>query len=124
MVETSVRETLEKVRRALRRGKRGMETLPFHLALESLAAEFRALGGPEVNLSFRPDGESVADLSPRVREALFRTVQEALTNAVRHGKARRVVIRRRPAGRGFTLPSGTTAMAPMPFPPAWAFRAW
>lgn len=98
MVETSIRETLDRVRRALRRGKRGLETLPFHLALESLAAEFRALGGPEVSLSFRPDGESVADLSPRVREALVRTVQEALTNAVRHGRARRVEIRAEASG--------------------------
>ena len=71
LVEKNVRETLQQVRYALRRGKRGIETLPLHLALESLAAEFRALGGPEVILTFRPDGESVSDLSPGVREALF-----------------------------------------------------
>lgn len=98
LVENSVRETLQQVREALRRGKRGIQTLPLHLALESLAAEFRALGGPEVNLRFRPDGESVSDLSPQVREALFRTVQEALTNAVRHGKARHVEIEAEASG--------------------------
>lgn len=98
LVENSVRETLQQVREALRRGKRGIQALPLHLALESLAAEFRALGGPEVNLRFRPDGESVSDLSPQVREALFRTVQEALTNAVRHGKARHVEIEAEASG--------------------------
>lgn len=98
LVEKSVRETLERVRHALRRGQRGIEALPLHLALESLAAEFRAFGGPEVSVSFRPDGESVSDLSPEVREALLRTVQEALTNSVRHGKARHIEIEAEAAG--------------------------
>lgn len=98
LVEQSIRETLQKVRQALRRGRRGVESLPLHLALESLAAEFRALGGPEVSLTFRPDGESVSDVSPQVGEALFRTAQEALTNAVRHGKARRVEIEAQVSG--------------------------
>ena len=98
LVERSVRETLESVRHALHRGKRGAEALPLHRALESLAAEFRALGGPEVTLVFRPDGDSVSDLSPEVRDALFRTVQEALTNSVRHGNARHVVIEAEASG--------------------------
>ena len=92
LVEKNVRETLQEVRHALRRGKRSREALPLHLALESLVAEFRAVGGPEVTLSFRPDGESVSDLGPDVKEALYRTAQEALTNSVRHGKARHVEI--------------------------------
>lgn len=98
LVEENVRETLQEVRHALRRGKRGIEMLPLHLALESLVAEFRALGGPEVTLTFRPDGESVSDLSPEVREALFRTAQEALTNSVRHGKAQHIEIEAEASG--------------------------
>lgn len=98
LVEQNVRETLQEVRRALRRSRRGVEALPLHLALESLVAEFRALGGPEVTLTFRPDGESISDVSAEVREALFRTVQEALTNSVRHGKAQHVVVEAEASG--------------------------
>lgn len=97
-VEESVRGTLEQVRGALRRGPRGFDSLPLHLALESLAAELRAAGGPEVTLSFHPDGETVSDVSAPVREALVRTVQEAFTNSVRHGLARHIAVEVEVAG--------------------------
>lgn len=92
LVEKSLRDTLEHVRVALRQGAQRRGHLPLHLALESLITDFKSAGGPEVTVSFNPDAESVSDVSPPVAQALYRTAQEALTNAVRHGQARRITV--------------------------------
>lgn len=91
-VEQSVRETLGRVRRALQRGQRDHMDLALSVALENLVDDFAAAGGPEVALRFEPDAESVSDLAPNVAEVVYRTVQEALTNAVRHGRASRIQV--------------------------------
>lgn len=90
--EVNIRSTLEQVRHALRRGPRRRGQLPLHLALESLVADFAAAGGPEVELALRPDPESVSDVPTDVADVLYRTTQEALTNAVRHGRATRIQV--------------------------------
>lgn len=89
-IEDHIRGTLDQVRQALRRGPRRRSLLPLHAALEALAADFAAAGGPEVHLVLRPDPESVSDVSADVADVLYRTAQEALTNAVRHGRATRI----------------------------------
>lgn len=86
-VETNIRSTLEQVRHALRHGPRRRGQLPLHLALESLVADFAAAGGPQVDLVLLPDPDSVSNVSADVADVLYRTTQEALTNAVRHGRA-------------------------------------
>lgn len=92
LIEQSIKDTLGQVRRSLRRGRHAGEPLSLSDALESLVADFRAAEGPDVELSFQPDAKATAGLVHDVAEALYRTAQEALTNAVRHGKARRVQI--------------------------------
>lgn len=87
LVEQNVRGTLDQVRQLLRRGRRDLHELTLPAALENLAADFEAAGGPKVELVFLPDPASVADLSPQVTEVLYRAAQEAMTNAVRHGRA-------------------------------------
>lgn len=86
-VENNIRGTLEQVRHALRREPRRRGHLPLHMALDGLVADFTAAGGPEVELVLRPDPESVSDVPLEVADVLYRTTQEALTNAVRHGRA-------------------------------------
>lgn len=102
-VEAHIRGTLDQVRHALRRGPRRRGQLPLHTALESLAADFAAAGGPRVELVFRPDPESVSDVPSDVAEVLYRTAQEALTNAVRHGRATRIRVEAEAAGRRLFL---------------------
>ena|GEM_PF-3365358 len=89
-VADSLRTTLEQVRRSLRAGLMSRERLGFDEALRRLAGDFEAAGGPKVELSFLPGPESAAGLSPEVADVLYRVAQEALTNAVRHGKAKNV----------------------------------
>lgn len=97
-VEDNIRATLDQVRQALRRGPTRRAQLPLHLALESLAADFAAAGGPKVELTWRPDPEDVSDVPEHVADVLYRTTQEALTNAVRHGRATHVKVELEAAG--------------------------
>ncbi|MCX7922804.1 MAG: sensor histidine kinase [Clostridia bacterium] len=58
-------------------------------SLKSLISEFKQTSG--IDIHFSSEGMDKA-ISPTYREAIYRTCQEAMTNAVRHGKATRVVI--------------------------------
>jgi signal transduction histidine kinase len=58
-------------------------------AIYKIVSIFRKITGLEVTLSL---GNLPNSLSPELSLSLYRTVQEALTNAVRHGKASKVRI--------------------------------
>jgi signal transduction histidine kinase len=65
-------------------------------AIEKLSARVAALGGPEVTTDVQLDyelGKSATRLTPEIETAVYRIVQEALTNAVRHAGARSVHVR-------------------------------
>ncbi|HEY8394134.1 MAG TPA: sensor histidine kinase [Thermaerobacter sp.] len=91
-IEASLRTALAEVRRALRHAQQP-EALPLASALQVLAEDMTRAGGPQVEVQLIPDPVTVSDLSPRVAVVLYRAVQEALTNAVRHGGARTVRVR-------------------------------
>lgn len=91
-VEASLRAALGQVRQALRRALHP-ERLPLASALQALTEDFAAAGGPKVTLSVHPDPVEASDVDPEVAEVLYRAVQEALTNAARHGAARHVRVR-------------------------------
>lgn len=91
-VEESLRGALAEVRRALRHALNPAH-LPLAAALRVLAHDWAAAGGPRVELEFDPDETTVSDLPADVADVVYRAVQEALTNAVRHGGARVVRIR-------------------------------
>lgn len=97
-VEQSLRETLDSVRKLLAQGEGERANLPLHLALEALAADTEAAGGPRVELRFKPDAGTASELSHEAAAAVYKSVREALTNAVRHGKASRVEIEVEAAG--------------------------
>jgi two-component system sensor histidine kinase UhpB len=90
-LRTLVGETLDGVRRlAVHLGPSILEDLGLCAGLEWLAARVRAETGIAVDL--RLDCEC-AHVSPEIAIAMFRVGQEALTNAVRHARARRVAMR-------------------------------
>lgn len=91
-IEDSLRAALAEVRRALRHAHQP-EALPLASALQVLAEDMTRAGGPRVHLELIPDPATVSDLAPRMAEVLYRAVQEALTNAVRHGGAKTVRVR-------------------------------
>jgi signal transduction histidine kinase len=80
--------------RALEESRRAIETLadgasaPLHQAIGTAAEEVAARYGAQVEVDVQP-----RSIPPTVAEALLRVVREATGNAVRHGAARRVVVR-------------------------------
>src|SRR5690606_4131779 len=77
-----------------------------------------------VHLVLRPDPESVSDVSADVADVLYRTAQEALTNAVRHGRATRIRLEAEAVGPACSCALPTTASARTSIRRAWASRAW
>lgn len=84
-VHTVTRLLLQDVREVVH-DLRGTRTLDLRAALVHLAQDVRE---PAVAL----DLPETLDVDPLRAQALYRCVQEGLTNAVRHGRARRVSIR-------------------------------
>lgn len=84
-------DTLETVRR-MARGLRPpeLDELGLEDALRALARETEEAGGPEVELLLESPGDC---LSAEARLAVYRGVQEALSNARRHAAASRVRLR-------------------------------
>lgn len=82
--QEGLRETRVALRK-LREEQPGLTNSP--QAIYKIVSIFRKITGTEVELSL---GNIPHFLSQELNLALYRTVQEALTNAVRHGKATRV----------------------------------
>jgi signal transduction histidine kinase len=59
------------------------------VALESLVERLRRAGAPDIELRLPA---IVPDLHPQISEILYRTAQEALTNAVKHAQASRIAV--------------------------------
>lgn len=93
LIENNVKKTLEQVRRALKEGRSIGQATALADRLKSVASDFQAADGPEVCLAFFPDEKALGDVPPKVADVVYRTVQEALTNAVRHGQARQVDVK-------------------------------
>lgn len=87
--EHGLREGLAQVRQLLRRSLHPAR-LPLASAVQRLADDFSAASGVVVEVVLEPDAAAVSDTDGEVAGVLYRAVQEALTNAARHGRARRV----------------------------------
>ncbi|HEX3045190.1 MAG TPA: histidine kinase N-terminal 7TM domain-containing protein [Bacillota bacterium] len=81
----TARESLQELRHSIRHQTEIQDLLE---SLQKLIANFEASG---IHIDFSAEGTS-DDLHPKTAEVLYRICQEALTNAVRHGKAKRAII--------------------------------
>ncbi|HSG48665.1 MAG TPA: ATP-binding protein [Longimicrobiales bacterium] len=97
-VASEIRAALEEVRAFARRLRPPeLDELGVRAALEAHARGLASEDGPRIEF----DGElREAELSHDARLALFRVVQEALTNAVRHSGAARISVTFRPGDDG------------------------
>jgi signal transduction histidine kinase len=96
-----------------------LDDIGLEAAIDKLAARLAVLGGPDVTTEVRLDyerGRSASRLTPEIELTVYRIVQEALTNAVKHAEASSVHVsvvdskgvieaRIRDDGRGFGAPS-------------------
>lgn len=89
-VEVDARATLGRVRATLRRTLDDGVHVALPTAIEHVARDFESASATTVDLAFVPDEAELVDVDRSVADALARTVREALTNAVRHGRATRV----------------------------------
>jgi signal transduction histidine kinase len=81
----AAREGLQEVRRSIRHQTEIQDLLE---SLQKLAANFEASG---IQINFSVEGVK-NEIHPHCAEVIFRICQEALTNAVRHGKANQVTL--------------------------------
>ena len=78
-----------------------LDDLGLEPALRSLARSLRAGGGPEVELDFDP--EVLPALNDDLQTLLFRVVQEALNNIVKHAQANQARVQLRKRGNELRL---------------------
>ena len=98
------RATLEEARRSvleLRAAPLGGLTLPD--ALRELAASVRGESGPEIEVEVEGFAGDERPLPHAVEAGIYRIAQQALANAVRHARARRVVLRLSRTGDALAL---------------------
>lgn len=98
-VEADARATLGRVRSTLRRSLDEGVHVALPTALEHLTRDFEGASATAVELAFLPSEAELVDVDRTVADALLRTVREALTNAVRHGRAKRVRVEVEAVGR-------------------------
>ncbi len=79
-----------------------LDDLGLVAALESLAQAAAAADGPEVDLVVA-SSDGIDDLPDHAGAALYRIAQEALSNAVKHANANRIVVSLRRVGDSFVL---------------------
>jgi two-component system, NarL family, sensor histidine kinase DevS len=73
-----------------------LDEIGLEAAIHKLAARVATLGGPKVNTDLELEyevGTSATRLTPQIETTVYRIVQEALTNAVKHAAARSVDVR-------------------------------
>ncbi|WP_210490924.1 GAF domain-containing sensor histidine kinase [Patulibacter sp. SYSU D01012] len=74
-----------------------LDELGLQPALESLARDVGATSGLQIDVAIElPGGEGARTLGPESETTVYRLVQEALTNVVKHAEAQRVVVEVRP----------------------------
>ncbi|MBI1214017.1 MAG: hypothetical protein GC190_21355 [Alphaproteobacteria bacterium] len=91
-IETAAREALDDLRLVLQSLDIGDEDIPVVLAYfrERAALQLRRLG---IALDWSMDGlPAITGVTPGHALALLRILQEAVTNAIKHGPARRIVV--------------------------------
>ncbi|HPE68715.1 MAG TPA: sensor histidine kinase [Thermotogota bacterium] len=81
--QEQVRNGLESIRRSVRTLKEGRNVLDLQPALEALILETEANTGVKIHRRFN----TIPALKPELEKAIYSSLQEGLTNGIRHGNA-------------------------------------
>ncbi|KNF08211.1 signal transduction histidine kinase [Gottschalkia purinilytica] len=87
--KTSARESLIEVRKIIETLKINNNNLNIFESIKEMSNSFSNKTG--VNIDIKIDGD-IVKTNPTIEAALYRTIQESITNAVRHGKAKNIFI--------------------------------
>ncbi|EOC99556.1 two-component sensor histidine kinase [Caldisalinibacter kiritimatiensis] len=87
--KTSAREGLSKIRQVVETLKPDKQISKGIDSIKELIDEFSQKTGVDIDLNIIG---SIKKLTPTVSVTLYRVVQESLTNAVRHGKATKIIV--------------------------------
>ena len=91
VIASTARNGMNEVRRSVKALRPdALERFELEEALKNLCAEIQAASHATVDLCIQTEN---LRLSPDEEDAVYRTIQESLTNAIRHGKATQVSIR-------------------------------
>lgn len=90
IISKVVRQGMVDVRKSLNRLRPGaLEKQGFKEAIEKMINEFASIGEVDISLDYRLEN---LDLENTTEDILFRTIQESMTNSVRHGGASKIDI--------------------------------
>lgn len=90
VISKVVRQGMVDVRKSLNRLRPGaLEKQGFKEAIEKMINEFASIGEVDISLDYRLEN---LDLENTTEDILFRTIQESMTNSVRHGGASKINI--------------------------------
>ena len=90
VISKVVRQGMVDVRKSLNRLRPGaLEKQGFKEAIEKMINEFASIGEVDISLDYRLEN---LDLENTTEDILFRTIQESMTNSVRHGCASKIDI--------------------------------
>jgi len=90
IISKVVRQGMVDVRKSLNRLRPGaLEKQGFKEAIEKMINEFASIGEVDISLDYRLEN---LDLENTTEDILFRTIQESMTNSVRHGGASKINI--------------------------------
>ena len=90
IISKVVRRGMVDVRKSLNRLRPGaLEKQGFKEAIEKMINEFASIGEVDISLDYRLEN---LDLENTTEDILFRTIQESMTNSVRHGGASKIDI--------------------------------
>ena len=90
VISKVVRQGMVDVRKSLNRLRPGaLEKQGFKEAIEKMINEFASIGEVDISLDYRLEN---LDLENTTEDILFRTIQESMTNSVRHGGASKIDI--------------------------------
>lgn len=98
--QSFARDTLANVRKAVYALKDNKNRMNFSTLIKEMIDSITCMGSIETSFTY---DEAIEAIPPELKHVLYRTIQEALTNSIRHANASRIEVSLNIAGRKLNL---------------------